>query len=406
MTRVYNYGDNTQITEHFKASEFQCKCGNPHDFSVSDELVDKLELLRSKLNCSAITLSSGYRCSQHDKNVGGSGSGQHTLGTAADICCKDQNGQPINSRLVCCAAQDLGFTGIANIDDTYTYTHVDVRTGEKWYGDETTGNGNATKDFYQYFGIRQEESTAMMKGIDVSVHNGTIDWQKVKNTGIDFAILRAGYGKFESQKDERFEENYAGAKAVGLPIGAYWYSYAVTPDEARQEAEVCISILKDKQFEYPIFFDQEEKSQFDTGKENCSAMIRAFCDVLEKNGYWVGLYTNRSTLDTLIDDDIKTRYAIWAAEWGSNLNYSGSVGIWQFSSRGFVDGITGNVDLNAGYVDYPTLIKENGLNGFTKPVVVEEKAPVFEQVLPATEGSISVEITISGKKYSGKLNMV
>ncbi len=405
MTRVYNYGDTTQITEHFKASEFQCKCGNAHDFSVSDELVEKLEQLRSKLNCSAITLSSGYRCSQHDKNVGGSGTGQHTLGNAADICCKDQNGQPINSRLVCCAAQDLGFTGIANIDDTYTYTHVDVRPGSKWYGDETTGNGNATKDFYQYFGIRQEESTAMMKGIDVSVHNGTIDWQKVKNTGIDFAILRAGYGKFESQKDERFEENYAGAKAVGLPIGAYWYSYAVTPDEARQEAEVCISILKDKQFEYPIFFDQEEKSQFDTGKENCSAMIRAFCEVLEKNGYWVGLYTNRSTLDTHIDDDIKTRYAIWAAEWGSNLNYSGPVGIWQFSSRGFVDGITGNVDLNAGYVDYPTLIKENGLNGFPKPVI-EEQAPVFEQALPADEGSISVEITISGKKYSGKLNMV
>ena len=405
MIKVYNFGDTTQITEHFKASEFQCKCGNPHDFSVSDELVDKLELLRSKLNCSAITLSSGYRCSQHDKNVGGSGSGQHTLGTAADICCKDQNGQPINSKLVCCAAQDLGFTGIANIDDTYTFTHVDVRTGEKWYGDETTGNGNATKDFYQYFGMNKEKNIEMMKGIDVSVHNGTIDWQKVRNTGIDFAVLRAGYGKFESQKDERFEENYAGAKAVGLPIGAYWYSYAVTPDEARQEAEVYISILKDKQFEYPIFFDQEEKSQFDTGKENCSAMIRAFCEVLEKNGYWVGLYTNRSTLDTHIDDDIKTRYAIWAAEWGSNLNYSDLVGIWQFSSRGFVDGITGNVDLNAGYVDYPTLIKENGLNGFPKPVI-EEQAPVFEQALPAAEGSISVEIIIDGKKYSGKLNMV
>ena len=156
MTRVYNFGDTTQITEHFKASEFQCKCGNAHDFSVSDELVEKLEQLRSKLNCSAINLSSGFRCIQHDKNVGGSGTGQHTLGNAADICCIGQDGQPISSKLVCCAAQDIGFTGIANINDSYTYTHVDVRHGSKWYGNEIHGNSSVTTDFYQYFGISRD----------------------------------------------------------------------------------------------------------------------------------------------------------------------------------------------------------------------------------------------------------
>lgn len=121
-----------------------------------------------------------------------------------------------------------------------------------------------------------------MKGIDVSVHNGNIDWNRVKNAGIAFAILRAGYGRVASQKDAKFEANYAGAKAAGVPVGAYWYSYAITPDEARLEAEICVSILRGKQFEYPLWFDLEERSALNTGKANCSAMIRAFCEVLKK----------------------------------------------------------------------------------------------------------------------------
>ena len=124
-----------------------------------------------------------------------------------------------------------------------------------------------------------------MKGIDVSVHNGNIDWNRVKNAGIQFAILRAGYGKVASQKDKQFENNYNGAKLAGIPVGAYWYSYAKTVAEARQEAEVCVSILADKQFEYPIWFDQEERDILATGKANSSAMVRAFCEVLEKAGY-------------------------------------------------------------------------------------------------------------------------
>lgn len=111
--------------------------------------------------------------------------------------------------------------------------------------------------------------------IDVSVHNGKIDWQKVRAAGIDFAILRAGYGRLASQKDERFEENYAGAKAAGIPVGAYWYSYAMTPEEAELEADVFLSVIKGKQFEMPVYFDLEEKKQFDLGKEKVSAIMRA-----------------------------------------------------------------------------------------------------------------------------------
>ena len=94
----YQYSDSTQITPHFNSSEFRCKCGKVHEFGISNELVDKLEKLYAALNCSKIIVTSGYRCPTHGKNVGGSGTGQHTLGNAADICCYGQDGQPISSK--------------------------------------------------------------------------------------------------------------------------------------------------------------------------------------------------------------------------------------------------------------------------------------------------------------------
>lgn len=390
----YQYSDSVQISQHFNSTEFRCKCGKEHDFEVNDNLVQKFEKLYAALNCSQIIVTSGFRCVTHDKNVGGSGTGQHTLGNAADICCYGQDGQPISSKTVCCKAQDIGFTGIANITAAYQYTHVDVRPNGKWYGDEVHGNNSVTDDFYKYFGGED------MKGIDVSVHNGDIDWGKVKADGIDFAILRAGYGKLAKQKDAKFEDNYKGAKAAGIPVGAYWYSYATTPDEAKLEAEVCVSILKGKQFEFPIFFDQEEKTTLDTGKANCSEMIRVFCDVLEANGYWVGLYTSRSCLTTHIEDDIKKRYALWAAEWSDKLRYDGPVGIWQHSEKGKVDGITGNVDLDIGYKDYPTMIKAKGLNGYVK---APDPTPAPD--VPK-ETAVTVTVQIGDNNYSGTLTKV
>ena len=250
-------------------------------------------------------------------------------------------------------------------------------------------------DFYQYYGGNET------KGIDVSIHNGIIDWNKVKESGIDFAIIRAGFGRFADQKDENFERNYDEAKAAGIPIGAYWYSYATTVEEAIEEAEVFVSLLSGKQFEYPLFFDQEEQSAFETGKENCSKMIRAFCDVLEANGYWAGLYTSRSYLETYIEDDIKTRYALWIAEWGSRLNYNGPAAIWQYSEKGYVDGISGNVDLDICYRDFPTVIKEKGFNGFGKtsvPVPADDKNDDKQDV---QDNVVNATIMIGNETYKG-----
>lgn len=218
-----------------------------------------------------------------------------------------------------------------------------------------------------------------MKGIDVSRHNGFVDWAKVKSSGIDFAIIRAGYGKVISQKDTTFEQNYAGCKANGIPCGAYWYSYAVTPAEAEAEARTFIQAIAGKQFEYPVYFDIEEKNALATGKKNVSAIIRAFCTVMEQAGYWVGVYASRAHIQSYIDDDTQKRYTLWVAEWGNALHYSGDYGMWQYSENGKVDGIAGSVDLNQCNVDYPRLVKSAGKNGCAKPVEnpVEPKRTVM-----------------------------
>ena len=393
MIKKYEFGDKSQLPPHFNVQEFKCKCGKEHEILIAEELVEKLEKLYSALNCSKIIVTSGYRCKTHDNNVGGSGAGQHTKGNAADICCYGQDGQPISSKIVCCKAQDIGFSGIANITADYQYTHVDVRTGSKWYGDETKGNSTVTSDFYQYFGI-SKGNEPLMKGIDVSIHNGSIDWQKVKNAGIQFAILRAGYGREMSQKDVRFEENYRNAKAAGIPVGAYWYSYAMTPEEAELEADVFLSVIEGKQFEMPVYFDLEEKKQFDLGKEKVSAIMRAFLEKIEKAGYFTGLYGSASSLTTRTADDIKSRYTIWLAHWTDQTNYSGNYGIWQYSDKGSVSGINGNVDLDTAYIDFPTIIKGKGLNGFDN-----------EQIsTPAPDDTTAnVTVKIGNETYKGTL---
>ena len=237
----------------------------------------------------------------------------------------------------------------------------------------------------------------MYKGIDVSAHQGVIDWNKVKADGVEFAILRAGYGKLISQKDTKFEENYAGAKARSIPVGAYWYSYAKTPEEARIEADVFLEVISGKQFDYPVFFDLEEQSQFELGKEKVNAIIRAFLEEVEKAGYWVGLYMSASPLKTYVSDTIRNRYAIWVANYGvSKPSYSGNYGIWQYSDKGQINGISGNVDMDYCYIDYPSKIKAKGLNGYGGKPPEEEAGSTNE---------IKAEIEIGGKKYAGTLQL-
>lgn len=207
----------------------------------------------------------------------------------------------------------------------------------------------------------------MIHGIDVSQwQGGNIDFNKVKAAGINFVIIRAGYGKHISQKDPTFEQNYAKAKAAGLNVGAYWYSYANSAADAKTEAAVCLEAIKGKKFEYPVYFDLEERSQFNKGRAFCSSLVTAFCDALEKAGYFAGLYISRSPLEQYITSEVAKKYTLWIAEYGGKLNYSGDYGIWQNSSTWRVNGIAGNVDHDYSYTDFPSIIKKGGYNGYTK----------------------------------------
>ena len=156
----YPYNARKTLSRNFCAQEFRCKCGRTHDTLISLELVNGLQRLVDVLGASKAIITSGYRCPAHDKAVGGNGSGQHTKGTAADIIFYDQKGKPISTKLVACKAQDLGFGGIANIDSTYTAIHLDVRTSNKWYGDEVKGTSSSvTRDFYSYYGISRADAS-------------------------------------------------------------------------------------------------------------------------------------------------------------------------------------------------------------------------------------------------------
>ena len=403
--KTYSNSDTTQISAHFNAREFRCKCGGNHSCQIAAELVDKLEQLYAALDCGKIIVNSGYRCTAHDKAVGGNGAGQHTKGTAADVVCYDKSGGIISAKTVCCKAQDLGFGGIANISAKYQAVHLDVRTGSRYYGDETKGTNTVTSDFYRYFGIAKDSKDsrkATAKGIDVSKHQGVIDWDKVKASGqVDFAILRAGFGKESSQIDVQFERNYSECKRLGIPCGAYWYSYAKTAAEAEQEAAVCLSALAGKQFEYPIAFDIEEKASL----QNADALCQAFCSALESAGYYAAIYTFKSALESCIGDDIKNRYDVFLSHVDVNKSsYAGNYGLWQYSWKGSVSGIVGEVDLDYAYQDYPAIIKATELNGFSKNATTTTDKPNEDTEKDTNDNDTLKQILQHVASIDGKLN--
>ena len=229
-----------------------------------------------------------------------------------------------------------------------------------------------------------------VKGIDVSRHNGKIDWAKVKAAGVKFAILRAGYGKLASQKDSKFEEYYAACIKNGIKVGAYWYSYATSAAEAKQEAEACYQCIKGKKFEYPIYFDYEDptimppKVSSERAKTLARDIIPAFINTLENKGYFVGLYTFKAIYDTYVPAEYKTRYSIWIAHvtdsgsyvFGTSPRKETSVrpyDMWQFTWKGKLDGAPYNtVDLDVCVRDFPTLIKSKGFNGYVASTAVVE----------------------------------
>lgn len=196
-------------------------------------------------------------------------------------------------------------------------------------------------------------TTRIFNGIDVSMWQADVDWSKVKASGIDFAIIRAGYGKEYDQEDPYFDKNIVNAQKNGIDCGVYWYSYADTVADAYKEAEVCYSIIKEYNYEYPVYFDIEESKHASMTTAEVSAITEAFCSTLKNKGYSVGIYSYANFLSTKIYASVLQKYEVWVAHVGvSAPAYSGKYGIWQYSFTGKVNGINGDVDLNYGYVNY------------------------------------------------------
>ena len=229
-------------------------------------------------------------------------------------------------------------------------------------------------------------------GIDVSVWQGDFNFNQAKNEGVKFAILR---GAYSTSKDTKFDRNYQEAKAAGLDVGVYHYTMATTVQEAIEEASFLYeNILKNRKFELPIYFDIEDQVHKNLSKAQVSAITRAYLECLEGKGYFVGVYSSKSFIDTYLEEDIKKEYAMWVAQWNTECTYQGQYGMWQFGGETNyirstkINGQT--VDQNYMLVDYPSLIKNKGKNGYgTGTANVKQQEPTIKTYTVAAGDNLS-----------------
>ena len=192
---------------------------------------------------------------------------------------------------------------------------------------------------------------AICKGIDVSYHNGTIDWKRVKQSEVEYAIIRCGYGTNDkNQDDKKWEENVKGCIDNNIPYGVYLYSYADTVEKASSEADHAIRLLQGKKLKYPVYYDlEEEKLRDKISKQTIADIAQTFCDKLSAKGYTVGIYANKDWFTNYLTDSRFNNWTKWVAQYNTVCNYKGKYDMWQCSSTGRVPGISGNVDLNYSY---------------------------------------------------------
>lgn len=247
--------------------------------------------------------------------------------------------------------------------------------------------------------FQRKGKPTMKKLIDVSVWNGTIDWEKVKPQ-IDGAILRCGFGMDKvSQDDKQFKRNADECTRLGIPFGVYLYSYATTNEKAKSEAAHVLRLINGYKLSYPVYLDLEEP-----GTEK-GAVERAiiFGDIIEKAGYWCGIYANLNWWNNYLKDGLD-RFTKWVAQYNTVCSYKGTnLDIWQYSSKGKINGINGNVDMNECYRDFPAEILG------TAPVKKKTVDELAEEVLDGKWGNgeeRKKRLTAAGYDYNSVQNEV
>lgn len=191
-------------------------------------------------------------------------------------------------------------------------------------------------------------------GIDVSAWQGKIDWEKVAAAGVKFAIIRCGYGRdYESQDDEYFARNVAECERLGIPYGVYLYSYAKSVAAAKSEAAHVLRLLKGKHPQYPVYYDLEDADTTGTlGNAEILDIAKAWTEEIEAAGYNAGIYANLYWNETKLTDSWYNTKSRWIAQYNSECEYSGDYDMWQYSCKGRVNGIAGNVDMNYCYKEF------------------------------------------------------
>lgn len=246
---------------------------------------------------------------------------------------------------------------------TYTYTGWQKLDGLTYYFDKNgkpvTGDQIIGGAKYTFTKTGELKSGSGTLGIDVSKYQGDIDWKAVKASGVQFVIIRCayrGYGSGVLVEDVKFKQNLAGAKAVGLDIGIYIFSQAVNDVEAVEEASTCLNYLNGMKIKYPIFIDIETSGgQGDGRADNLTVEQRtnvaiAFCETIKNAGYKPGVYANKNYLTNKMDASKLSKYYIWLAQYAEKPTYTGGYDMWQYTSKGNVAGISGNVDMNLSYI--------------------------------------------------------
>lgn len=253
------------------------------------------------------------------------------------------------------------YSKVESTKSTYKYTGWQTIEGKTYYflsdGTPVTGDqiiGGVTYHFGSDGSLNQSSGTF---GIDVSKWNGSIDWRAVRASGVSYVIIRCGYRGSSTGaliEDPTFKKNISGAKAAGLKVGVYFFTQAVTEAEAVEEASMCIALCKGYGLDYPIFMDVESgpRADFlDAGTR--TNIIRAFCETIRGGGYTPGVYANKTWLTSHMNASALGSYKIWLAQYNtSGPTYKGRYDLWQYTSKGTIQGIKGYVDCNQSYLGY------------------------------------------------------
>lgn len=213
-----------------------------------------------------------------------------------------------------------------------------------------------------------------IQGIDVSKYQGQIDWNRVKSSGVQFAMIRTGYGgdtsAWNQQTDAYFESNYAGATGAGLKVGAYHYSYATNPTMAADEADFCLHILSGRHLDYPVAYDLEDRSQAGVSPDVMTQIVQTFCGKLRLAGYKPAVYSYVNFYNAKLTSPLVAQYDTWIANFvqDSAPRFGRAYTMWQYSSGGSVQGISGRCDMDYSYVDYtgtPSVVPSTPMDPMT-----------------------------------------